>query len=56
MKVTEIGVKLCGVYVVCPHCNKELDGWCVDPRGETTTCDFCDKEFKIHSDADLELL
>ncbi|QAY01195.1 hypothetical protein ASwh1_130 [Aeromonas phage Aswh_1] len=56
MKVTEVGVRLSGIYVVCPHCKKEIDCWYVDPRGKKTTCDFCGKPIEIHQDADLEII
>lgn len=42
------------VYVICPHCNKRVDGWLCNPAGCETTCDFCDKKFKIHKESDIE--
>lgn len=41
--------------VKCPHCNADADGWYGDPRGKETTCDECDKEFKVAADAELQL-
>ena len=43
------------VSVKCPNCDEIIDGWMVDPRGETDTCDYCEKEYKIHKDADCVL-
>lgn len=42
-------------HVICPHCQGEVEGWQCDPKGLATTCDHCDKEFRVHPDADVEL-
>lgn len=51
--VTEIYARV--HHVDCPHCGAEVDGWAGDPRGAETTCDYCEKPFKVHEDADVEL-
>lgn len=43
------------MWVVCPECSENVEGWMGDPRGEITTCDSCGTEFIIAEDADIEL-
>ena len=52
LEVTEIFTT--EAYTICPHCNSENHGWTADPRGSVDTCDSCDKEYKVHPDADIE--
>lgn len=40
----------------CPHCGAGEYGFGGDARGETFTCDSCGEEYKIHSDADFEMI
>ena len=47
LRATEVGT-------VCPHCDEVNLGWCVDPRGKIDTCEFCDKEYKVYMDADID--
>ena len=42
-------------YVVCPHCNEQVSGWCGNPRGQVTTCDECKKVFVVSEHADVEV-
>lgn len=44
------------VGTICPHCEHQNEGWCVDPRGCTDKCDRCGKEYKVHPEADIEML
>jgi redox-regulated HSP33 family molecular chaperone len=39
----------------CPHCHEKVGGFLSDPRGHEVECEFCEKHFKIHSEADVEL-
>lgn len=41
--------------IECPHCNKLQDGFFGDVRGEIFDCEDCNKPFKVHADADVEL-
>lgn len=43
------------IAVRCPHCGERTTGYLSDPRGEEFECEFCDKEFKIHKEADIEM-
>jgi len=40
----------------CPYCGADEYGFCGDARGGVTECDTCHKEYKIHDDADFEML
>jgi hypothetical protein len=44
------------VLVVCPYCNEEQGGWNSDPRGHSIECEFCEKEFMIEDDSQLEVI
>lgn len=46
-----IELKLTNVRTVCPHCGSEDNGWFGDPRGEKTSCDNCQKEYKVSKEA-----
>lgn len=50
-KVMEIIVK--AQSVKCPHCDSKQDGWLGDPRGVTTECDDCGKEYSVSQEATL---
>ena len=43
-------------YVICPVCSERNGGWFGNPRGSTTECSTCGTTFKIHNDADVEIL
>ncbi|AUS01965.1 hypothetical protein NVP3058O_047 [Vibrio phage 3.058.O._10N.286.46.B8] len=45
------------VKVRCPHCQEINDGFCGDPRGadEEFTCEWCEKTYTIHKEADIEM-
>lgn len=43
------------VETQCPHCNKWNSGWIGNPRGHIDTCEYCDKVYKVHPDADVEI-
>ena len=30
------------IYCNCPECGEDVEGWYSDPRGVTTTCDYCE--------------
>ena len=51
--VTEI--KAVEMSLICPHCGKTQRGWVGDPRGGVHECDACNKEYKIHKEADIEM-
>lgn len=44
-------------YVICPHCEERVNGFCTDPRTllEPVQCDSCHEPFTIHPDADVEI-
>jgi len=52
--VTELTVTDCECE--CPHCGSEERGFIGDVRGHVIECDECGKEYKIHPDADFEML
>lgn len=39
----------------CPHCGEVEYGFIGGYRGETLTCEKCDKDYTIHEDADFEM-
>lgn len=41
---------------LCPHCGAEESGFCGDARGHTMTCDECGEDYRIHPDADFEMI
>lgn len=47
-------LKAMEIATICPYCQETNDGWAVDPRGKEDECEFCNKKYKIHSDADIE--
>jgi hypothetical protein len=42
------------VYVECPNCHKMQDGFFGNPAGSICHCVDCNKQFKIHDEADIE--
>ncbi len=42
-------------YVICPHCDAEVDGWYNDPRGVETKCDECGKAFAVDANAQVRM-
>lgn len=58
----ELFMKVCtelrtrSVSTVCPHCDKENDGWICDPRGQIDACEHCGESYVVHQDADIDYL
>lgn len=42
------------VKLNCPYCNEEQEGFISNPRGGVFECDHCEKEYQVHSEADIE--
>ena len=40
----------------CPHCGNIEDGFLGDCRGEVLKCESCGKDYKIHEEADFEII
>ena len=43
------------VVAECPHCHEKVGNFLIDPRGHEVNCEFCEKSFKIHNEADIEM-
>lgn len=42
------------VFVECPYCSRQQDGFLGNPAGSEFTCTHCDNIYSIHPDADIE--
>jgi hypothetical protein len=54
LEVTEMRVT--EVTITCPHCSSIQDGFIGNPQGNTFECYECQGMYKVHSEADPEML
>ncbi len=51
-----LSIKVKAVYITCPCCGEDQEGFFGDPRGGEFECDDCDIEYHVPEDTELEFI
>lgn len=44
------------VYIPCPACGEDQEGFFGDPRRQEFECDECDMEYSVPEDTEIEFI